>query len=97
MTLRSSTRKAASSPQRFLESHPRFDSPPEGQIFHILLEGNFIPSLAALHRLDCLRAVGGYDESLWFEDWDMWLKLADRFSFAYLPEALARYRWSRAR
>jgi glycosyltransferase involved in cell wall biosynthesis len=79
-------------PVRFLESNPRFERPPEGRIFHILLEGNFIPSLAAMIRLDCLRAVGGYDESLWFEDWDMWLRLADRYAFAFLPGTLARYR-----
>lgn len=77
---------------RFIESRRSFAEPPAGDVFHDLLEGNFIPGMSTLIRTDCLRSVGGYDESLWYEDWDMWLRLADRYSFAFLPGALAQYR-----
>jgi glycosyltransferase involved in cell wall biosynthesis len=79
-------------PLRLIESTCRFTDMPEGRVFHTLLEANFLPALCAFSRLDCIRAVGGYDESLWFEDWDMWLRLADRYAFAFLPGALAQYR-----
>lgn len=39
-----------------------------------------------------LRAVGGYDESLAFEDYDMWLRLARVSDFAFSPEPLVSYR-----
>lgn len=79
-------------PGRFIARHRRFEAPPEGRIFAALLEGNFIPAMATLCRVDCLRAVGGYDEELWYEDWDMWLRLAHRYAFGHLPGAFVQYR-----
>ena len=78
--------------RRFIESHRNLPNPPEGSIFGTLIAGNFIPALATLSRLECIQAVGGYDEALFFEDWDMWLKLADRYHFSFLPEIRAQYR-----
>ncbi len=66
--------------------------PPEGRVFEDLWRFNFVPAMACLSRISCLRNVGGYDESLWFEDWDMWLRLADRYSFAFEPRVLAQRR-----
>lgn len=66
--------------------------PPEGRVFDDLWARNFVPAMASMTRISCLRSVGGYDESLWFEDWDMWLRLADKYSFAFQPGRLAQYR-----
>ena len=79
-------------PRPFIERCRQFDRPPEGQIFDELLKGNFIPVISALTRLDRVREVGGYDESLYYEDYDMWLKLAEKYDFAYQPEVLVQYR-----
>jgi glycosyltransferase involved in cell wall biosynthesis len=63
-----------------------------GNIFPLLVERNFIPAMATLIRRSALEAVGGYDERLSFEDYDMWLRLASRFPFAFCDGLVACYR-----
>lgn len=65
---------------------------PQGRIFDRLLRGNFLSAPTVMVRRSAIDAVGGYDESLFFEDYDMWLRLADRFEFRYFPDVLANYR-----
>lgn len=76
----------------FIEAHAPESARPSGAIFTALAERNFIPAMSNLIRRSALTAVGGYDERLSYEDYDMWLRLADRFEFLYVPGALARYR-----
>jgi len=45
-------------------------------------------------RRAALVAQGPYDESLLFEDWDMWLRLSRTTHFAYIAEPLVCYRRS---
>ena len=78
-------------PGEFIETHKPGAAPPSGNIFHILAEGNFM-AMAATVRRSAIAAVGGYDERLSYEDFDMWLKLAQRFEFDFVPATLARYR-----
>lgn len=66
--------------------------PPQGSIFAALQQGCFLPAPAVLVRRSAIEAVGGYDESLAFEDWDMWLRLAHRYRFAYLPMQASSWR-----
>jgi glycosyltransferase involved in cell wall biosynthesis len=67
--------------------------PPQGEIFARILSGNFLPAPATMVRRSAIDSVGGYDESLSYEDLDMWLRLSFRYQFVYLPGALVRYRW----
>jgi glycosyltransferase involved in cell wall biosynthesis len=76
----------------FLEYHLGKEPPPEGEVFRRLLRRSFVPSPAAMVRRAALDAVGRYDESLFFEDYDMWLRLSRHYSFRYLPGCLVRYR-----
>lgn len=76
----------------FIEAHTPECKRPSGRIFSILANRNFIPAMSTLIRRQSLIAVGGYDERLSYEDYDMWLRLAARFEFAYYPAVLARYR-----
>jgi glycosyltransferase involved in cell wall biosynthesis len=76
----------------FLVSTLRGAPPPQGKLFARLLAGNFIPATAVMARKSAIAAVGGYDESLFFEDIDMWLRLSFRFDFVHLPGQLVRYR-----
>jgi glycosyltransferase involved in cell wall biosynthesis len=55
---------------------------PRGNIYYPLLERSFIAP-GPLVRLDHLRKVGRYDEALAYEDWDMWLRIAKRYRFAF--------------
>lgn len=55
--------------------------------------GGFFPHSSALFRLDVVQAMGGYrSELLRAEDWDLWLRLAERGKLACLPEPLVRIR-----
>ncbi len=79
-------------PDKFIESHRKFPSMPEGRIFDVLLEGNFIPAMSALIRRSCFQTVGPYDELLIYEDYDMWLRLSRDYEFAFSPVISAKYR-----
>jgi glycosyltransferase involved in cell wall biosynthesis len=79
-------------PGLFIEAQRSLPGIPEGSLFDTLIEGNFIPAMTALIRRGCFERVGGYDETLAFEDWDMWLRLSHRYGFRYLPEPTAKYR-----
>lgn len=77
----------------FLARHRPGRPAPSGQIFSDLADGNFIPAMATLIRVDALTQVGGYDEALTYEDYDMWLRLAAAgFEFKHLPSVVADYR-----
>jgi hypothetical protein len=55
---------------------------------------DFIVQPAAFFRRRAYEAVGGVDPRFhWALDYDLWLKMAPRFKFAYLPKVLANYRW----
>ena len=79
-------------PRNFIEHHRPGLAPPSGKLFPALADGNFIPAMSTLIRRAAIDAVGGYDERLTYEDYDMWLRLAARFDFAYCPHVVARYR-----
>lgn len=65
---------------------------PVGDVYNELLKNNFIMANAVLIRRCCFEKIGNYDESLYFEDYDMWLRIARAYKFAYLPNILAKYR-----
>ena len=79
-------------PQMFVEAHREFVVPPEGFLFDVLLEGNFIPAMTTLIRRECFNQVGTYDEDLCFEDWDMWMRISRTFRFVYDTIPAAKYR-----
>lgn len=55
----------------------------------LLLEENFIPTCAVLLKRACIKDVGFFDESLVIgEDWDLWLKIAFLYDFAFIPNPL---------
>jgi glycosyltransferase involved in cell wall biosynthesis len=78
--------------ETFIEAHRRFKAMPEGDIHNTIWEGNFIPAMTTLVRRECYRKTGPYDETLFYEDWDMLLRLSRWFDFVYSPEISAKYR-----
>jgi len=66
-------------------------SRPEVTVPRLLVQ-NFISMPGPCVRLEAARAVGGFDETLWYTaDWDFWLKLAARSPIAYIPEPLSMF------
>ncbi len=80
-------------PEMFIAAHRNLLVMPQGKVLSILLEGNFIPGMTTLIRRECYREVGLYDETLPWEDWDMWLRIARHYSFAYSSTPSAKYRY----
>jgi len=64
----------------------------EHDVFLELTKSNFIPAPTVMVRADCIRKIGGYDETLEFDDWDMWLRLSNKYDFVFSDIANAQYR-----
>ena len=76
----------------YLRSLMPHEDPPSGWVFDRLIKRNVIPAMSVLMRRTALDAVGPYDESLAFEDYDMWLRIADRFRIVYQPGVVSAQR-----
>lgn len=79
-------------PKTFLEAQRPGFILPSGRIFSSLVDRNFVHPLATLIRRKAIESVGGYDERLVVEDYDMWIRLAERYDFVFCPGIVARYR-----
>jgi len=79
-------------PGLFVKSHRKRDDCPDGDVLGELLKGNWIPAHGALTRRSAWVECGPWDESLVYEDWDMWLRLAARYRFRFddVPSAVYR-------
>ena len=72
---------------------------PEGDVLEKLLLRNFIASPTPVIRREVMQATGGFCEvipRLESEDWDMWLRVAERARAGVIRKPLARYRIHRA-
>jgi glycosyltransferase involved in cell wall biosynthesis len=73
---------------------------PSGDVFWMLMAGNFIPSCSVIVRRGAIESVGGlFDEATPADDWDLWLRITERHPVAALPEPVSIYRqptlWSK--
>lgn len=60
--------------------------------FRSLLQRNWIPAASVVASTAAVRAAGGYDESLFFEDYDLWLRLASSRPFSGAAEPSVAFR-----
>jgi len=71
--------------------------PPPDRFVRIYLMGGFVTAVTMLLRRECVDRVGLFDESLLaYEDYDMVLRLLQRYRVAYLPLTTMKYRWHSA-
>lgn len=65
----------------------------EGFVFDILIKKNFIGSTSyPLLRTDVLREFGGFDPQMpASQDYDVWLRIAQKYKVGYVRESLVRY------
>ncbi len=97
---------AKNSGSRFLYSqsvHAQYSSRTGRRIWHRLysnqhwnldamLSMNRIPTLAVMHRKDCLERTGYFDETLkTHEDWDLWIRMMHHFPAAYVAEPTCEF------
>ena len=66
--------------------------PDEGDIYLAEIVRNCINTPSAMTLVKAVREVGGYDESLSFEDWDMWLRLSRIYKVKYSDYISVEYR-----
>jgi len=74
------------------QRYKNFEIGPSGNIFEELFKGNFIHGTAALIRKSVFDRVGLFNEELFVEDIDMYLRIAERYKFYYSSEISAKYR-----
>jgi glycosyltransferase involved in cell wall biosynthesis len=66
---------------------------PSGDVFWMLISSNFIPSSAVVVRRSAIESIGGlFHEATPADDWDLWLRIAERYPIAALPEPVSIYR-----
>ncbi len=78
--------------ERYLEKYGKFSQIPSGNIYEQLFNGNFIPGLSMLIKRSVLDEVGPYDESLLYEDYDMWLRVAEKYDVVYSDAISGKFR-----
>ena len=68
------------------------ESIPEGDVYKHLIERFFICSPTMMFRREVIDSLGGYDESLAYEDFDFWIRSSRSFFYCYDPEVLVKKR-----
>lgn len=68
------------------------DSIPQGDIYKALIERYFICSPTMMFRKALIEELEGYDERLTYEDFDLWIRSARKWKYAYLPKVLVKRR-----
>jgi len=67
-----------------------------GRVFDDLLRWNFILPSSVLIRKSLLQEVGGFDPDRsvrGFEDWELWLRIASKHQFGFIPQVLGEHRY----
>lgn len=65
---------------------------PSGFLFDHLFAECFIPNSSVMIRKNILSSIGGYDASLFTEDWDLWLRLSKQHPIAFMEGYFSSYR-----
>lgn len=69
----------------------KFDLPIYCSFDHLLI-GNQLPPVAVVHEKSCLEEAGFFDETLnRYEDWDLWIRLAQNYAFLHIPVITVEY------
>jgi glycosyltransferase involved in cell wall biosynthesis len=76
----------------FIEKHQVLPQTPGDDLFEQLLQGNFIPSPSVAVWTKLLRDLGGYDATLPYGDYDLWLRMSRQYRHAFHREPAVEYR-----
>jgi glycosyltransferase involved in cell wall biosynthesis len=65
---------------------------PQGEVYKAIIERYFICPPTMLFRKSVIDRLGGYDESLAYEDFDFFIRSSREFYFCYTPKVLVKRR-----
>lgn len=65
---------------------------PQGDVYGDVLSTYFIPGPTMMVRRDVFIELGGYDESLTYEDFDFWVRSSRLFAYHFVNEPLTKIR-----
>lgn len=65
---------------------------PSGHVFRDLFFDSFIVANSVLIRREVFDRLGGFDETLLWGDYHMWLRIARHYKVDYVPKVLTKYR-----
>ena len=68
------------------------DTIPHGDVYREVISRYFINSPTMMMRRAVFEKLGGYDESLAYEDFDFWVRSARYFKYCYTAEPLVKRR-----
>lgn len=63
-----------------------------GSVYSELCEYNWLPAPSVMLRTQSVKEAGGYDPDLFFEDHDLWIRLALKSDFLCVDEPLVAFR-----
>ncbi len=63
---------------------------PSGDIYKVLIERFFICSPTMMFSREVFDYLGGYDETLAYEDFDFWIRSSRKYQYVYTPLVLVR-------
>lgn len=63
----------------------------KGWVLKEILEENFISTTGCMIQRQSLETVGLFDENSLLEDWDMWIRIAEKFPIGFINKELAFY------
>lgn len=65
---------------------------PQGDIYKNLIDRYFICSPTMMFKREALTYMGGYDEALAYEDFDLWIRSSRKFKYCYSSNVLVKRR-----
>lgn len=71
---------------------PQILEVPKGEVYEELILSNYIPAMSVLIKTELVKEIGGYDENLSYEDYDLWLRLAKSYKFYFSEYKSCKYR-----
>ncbi|WP_228713539.1 glycosyltransferase family 2 protein [Arundinibacter roseus] len=74
------------------ENGHALDTIPSGDVYRSILERYFICTPTMMIRRSLLEILGGYDESLTYEDFDFWVRSSTLCAYGYQDEILTQKR-----
>lgn len=63
----------------------------QGVVLDDILKENFIKSVGSMIKRTTIEDVGLFDENSPLEDWDMWIRIAEKYPFGYIDKELSFY------